>query len=113
MSGSPEESSPYQVVYSELCRERLRELGTKAVAARREAEFAEALRELDRRLRVYPQFGEPYSDLMHDVGQHYRGAVPPLVVWYTVFDDRRLVVVAQAPQFLPNSGFDVSPMKDP
>jgi hypothetical protein len=113
MSESPEDPSAYNVVYSELARARLRELAGGAAAAGRGAEFAAALRELDHRLSVYPQFGEPSSDLIHEVGQHFRGAVPPLVVWYTVFDARRLVVVARAPQLLPNSGFDAAPADNP
>jgi hypothetical protein len=106
MSESPEGSTAYQVVYSEDVRVRLRELGDKATAVGRDAEFVAVLRELDRLLRVYPQFGEPSVDLKHEVGQIYRGTVPPLVVRYAVFEDRRLVVVAGPPHLLPNSGLE-------
>jgi hypothetical protein len=63
------------------------------------------LKELERRLRIYPQFGEPERDLSQEAGQIYNGTVPPLVVGYAVFEDRRLVFVGSAPRLLPNAGF--------
>jgi len=60
---------------------------------------------LDRRLRVYPQFGQPLYDLEHKDGQVWSGVVRPLSVRYMVFADRRLVIVATLPRLLPNSGF--------
>jgi hypothetical protein len=105
MSGSPEGSTTYTVVYSGLVRDRLRELLGRAIAAGRDAEFVAALSELNRRLHVYPQFGEPSVDLKHELGQIWRGTVPPLVVRYAILEERRIVFVAQPPALLPNSGF--------
>ncbi|MFO0846685.1 MAG: hypothetical protein U0797_30675 [Gemmataceae bacterium] len=112
MSESPEGSAPYRVVYSEHVRAQFRRLGDGAIAVGRGEEFVAALRELDRLSRIYPQFGEPTVDLLHEVGQTYRCAVPPLVVRYAVLEERRIVMVAEAPQLLPNSGFDDVPGGD-
>jgi hypothetical protein len=65
--------------------------------------FVAALREFDRRLRVYPQFGEPLIDLAQQSGQVWIGVVRPLAMRYGVFDDRRLVMVAPIPVLLPQS----------
>lgn len=40
--------------------------------------YLAAVREFDRRLRVYPQFGDPLLDLLHESGHLLIGVVPPL-----------------------------------
>lgn len=60
-----------------------------------------ALREFDRRLRVYPQFGDPLSDLLAEAGQVRLGSVPPLAMRYGVLEERRLVLVAAPAVLLP------------
>jgi hypothetical protein len=57
-------------------------------------EFIAALKEFDRRLRIYPQFGEPLVDLKKEPGQVWIGIVRPLAMRYGVFDERRLVIAA-------------------
>jgi hypothetical protein len=52
-----------------------------------------AVTELDRRLHIYPQFGDPIMDLTVEAGQVYLGTVPPLVVRYGIYEERRLVLV--------------------
>ena len=51
------------------------------------------MKELDRLLHVYPQFGEPLMDLTQHSGQVYIGTVPPLMVRYAVLEEMRLVLV--------------------
>jgi hypothetical protein len=65
--------------------------------------FLAALKEFDRRLRLYPQFGEPLIDLTHESGQVWIGIVRPLAMRYGVFDERRVVMVAAIPVLLPKS----------
>jgi len=91
---------PYRVVYSEQVRQRL--LGLADVARNRgdvEA-FIEAVKEFHRRLCLYPQFGEPLSDLKHEVGRIWIGIVRPLVMRYGVLDERRVVTVTRSPVLL-------------
>jgi hypothetical protein len=66
-------------------------------------EFGRALREFHRRLLIYPQFGEPLTDLIHEPGQFWVGFVRPLSMRYGVFDERRIVIVAAIPVLLPKS----------
>lgn len=75
-----------------------------AAAARRRGDgeaFLAALQEFDRRLRVYPQFGDPLVDLLVEVGQVRLGTVPPLAMRYGVIEERRLVMVAALPVLMP------------
>jgi hypothetical protein len=95
----------YKVTYSERVQATLREFSARAAQSGRCATFLAAVKELDRLLHLYPQFGEPLLDLKLDAGQVYTATVPPLVVRYAVFEERRLVFVGSPPQLLPNAGF--------
>jgi len=83
----------------------LRNFAARAKAAGQNDIFVAVLKDLERRLRVYPQFGEPLFDLKQEPGQIYDGTIPPLVVRYVVFEERRLVFVGSPPKLLPNAGF--------
>lgn len=96
---------PYKVVYSEAVQATLRECAARATAAGQRSPFLTAVKELDRLLRLYPQFGEPLFDLKLEAGRLYVGTLPPLVVRYAVFEDQRLVVVGHPLQLLRNAGF--------
>ena len=94
---------PYRVVYAERVRQRLLAL---ADAARQRGDgeaFLKALKEFHRRLGLYPQFGEPLVDLTQESGQVWIGIVRPLAMRYGVFDERRVVIVADIPVLLPKS----------
>jgi hypothetical protein len=93
------------VSYSGAARDTLREFAARAVASGQGPSFAAALKEFDRLLHLYPQFGEPLTDLTLETGQVWRGTVAPLVMRYAIYEERRLVVVAAPPLLLPNSGF--------
>ena len=60
-------------------------------------EYLAALREFDRRLRLYPQFGDPLSDLTNDPGQIRVGIILPLAMRYAVLEERREVSVGALP----------------
>jgi hypothetical protein len=104
MSETPTDPSPYRVVYSERVRNELRTLAAKAASRGLNAQFLGALKELDRRLRVYPQFGEPLRDLKLEPAQLWIACVPPLVVQYVVDEERRLVMIGAPILPLPSSG---------
>jgi len=52
---------------------------------------------------VYPQFGDPLTDLRQEAGQIRLGIVPPLAMRYGVLEDRRQEFVAALPVLLPKS----------
>ena len=105
MSAPGRGAPPYRVVYSELCRERARDLLARAAAQGRLAEVARAVRDLDRRLHWIPlDFGEPFQDLAELGLKEHIGVVTPLVVRYSVDEGRRLVYVAVPFRLLPRAG---------
>jgi hypothetical protein len=91
-SGEP--PAPYSVEYSGLVPQRLRELATEASARGDGPAFAAALKEFDRLLRFYPQFGDPLIDLAVGGGQVRLGIVRPLSMRYGVNEDMRIVFCA-------------------
>ena len=101
MSGTADPPTPYHVSYSGRVRQRLLELASAARARGDGEAFLAALREFDRRLRVYPQFGDPLVDLLAEAGQVRLGVMPPLAMRYGVLEERRVVLVAALPVLLP------------
>jgi hypothetical protein len=104
VSPAATEPVPYRVVYSEQVRQRLLALADVARERGDGEAFAAALKEFHRRLSLYPQFGEPLIELTQEPGQVWLGIVRPLAMRYGVFDDRRVVMVAETPVLLPKSG---------
>lgn len=102
---SESESGPlaYEVEYTPRVRERLREFTAIARSRGDVKEFLAALREIDRRLKVYPQFGEQLYDLKAEPGQVWIGTVRPLSMRYTVYDTLRRVTVGALPTLLPQT----------
>jgi hypothetical protein len=103
VSAAAPEPVPYRVVYSERVRQRLLALADTARERGDGEAFLAALREFDRRLGLYPQFGEPLIDLTQEPGQVWLGFVRPLAMRYGVFDERRVVPVTEVPVLLPIS----------
>ena len=103
MSAAASPPTPYRVEYSERVRQRLLALADMARRRGDGEEFIAALKEFDRRLHIYPQFGEPLVDLKKEPGQVWIGIVRPLAMRYGVFDERRLVITAAIPVLLPKS----------
>ena len=100
MSPGASVPQPYEVSYSGRVRERILELADAARERGDGATFLAALQEFDRRLRVYPQFGDPLADLRQESGQLRIDVVPPLSMRYGVLEERRLVFVAALPVLL-------------
>jgi hypothetical protein len=89
-------------VFSEWARQSIRERAARARGVGQQV--LEAVKEIDRLLRLYPQFGDPLADLAHEVGQSWVGTIRPLVVRYAVYEERRQVIVAVPLLPLPGSG---------
>ena len=94
----------YQVSYSEFVRSELSKLLARAKERGLDVQAHAAARKMDRLLHIYPQFGDPLSDLSLQPGQLRMGTVPPLVVKYALYEDRRLVIVTTPIAPLPHSG---------
>ena len=89
-------------MYSERVRRRIVELGRETALRGDGDAYAAALREFHHRLCVYPQFGDPLIDLTVEPGQMRIGTVPPLVMRYGLYEERRLVLVVALPELLPH-----------
>jgi hypothetical protein len=94
----------YRVSYSELVRTELEKLLTRAKERGLEAQVRAAAREIDRRLHIFPQFGDLLADLSFPSGESRIGTVPPLVVRYALYPEQRLVIVTIPIAPLPHSG---------
>jgi hypothetical protein len=102
---SAESPSPYRVVYSGRVQDELRKLAEAAKAAGQGQRFVAALKEIDWRLHIYPQFGQPLYDLQRKPLRVWVGVVPPLVVRYVLNEAQRVVTVTEPMVLLPRSGF--------
>jgi hypothetical protein len=97
---------PYRVVYSGLVRQELMALMGRAMASGHGPDALAAVREIDNRLRVYPQFGEPLRDL-HMEGQTASAPTPaPLFIEYIVDEPHRAVFVVVPLRAMPHAGFE-------
>jgi hypothetical protein len=98
--------APYRVVYSGLVRQELLALMGRATVAGHGPPALAALKELDHRLHIYPQFGEPLRDL-HLAGQvAYAATLPPLFIEYIIDDPHRAVFVIVPLRAMPHCGFE-------
>lgn len=100
---STDAPQPYQVSPSGRVSERLRELAAEARARGDGPAFLAALQEFYRRLRIYPQFGDPLIDLKQENGQIRIGVVLPLVMRYAVYEELRQVFVTALPVLMPKA----------
>ena len=90
--------------YSGRVRDGLRDLIVRAAAVGLGPDVLAAIRGIDTRLRIYPQFGQPLRDLSAVPAQLWVGVIPPLVVQYVLDESRRQVMVVHPITPLPNSG---------
>jgi hypothetical protein len=95
------EPQPYHVVYSVLAQTALYDLCQTAKARGYGADALRALKTIDERLKVYPQFGEPIRNYAALGVTEYRGHVWQITFTYAVDEQRRLVHVAAAPKAMP------------
>ena len=104
MSDPAEPPIPYRVVYSQRVRIAFRELHGRAEARGLGRQVLEAAKEIDARLRIYPQFGQPLRDLATVGETVWVGIVEPLVVQYVIDDDKHVVFVVAPLRVLPHLG---------
>jgi hypothetical protein len=106
MSESPDSPEPYQVSYSGRVRNEHRGLITRAKDRGPAPQVIAAVKEIDKLLRIYPQFGQPLRDLKLESAQLWIGVVSPLVVHYVLDEEWRAVMVVKPIQYAPHSGLD-------
>lgn len=97
---------PYRVSYSGRVRDELKDLIARAKARGLAKQVLAAVKGIDERLRIYPQFGQPLRDLKLEPAQVWIGVVEPLVVHYVLDEARRVVMVAVPFLPLPGSGLE-------
>jgi hypothetical protein len=105
MSDATTDPADYRVSYSGRVREELTKLIDRAREAGHGPEVLAALKSIDHRLRVYPQFGQPLRDLKLEPVRVWVACVPPLTVQYVLDEERRQVSVVVPIVPLPKSGF--------
>ena len=101
MSESLSSPIPYEVICSEKVRQELLSFSEKAQEQGLGPEYLAGLQEFERRLRIYPQFGDPLTDLNLKPAQLCIGVVWPLILRYSLDEARRLVMVVAPFLLLP------------
>jgi hypothetical protein len=104
MTESSSKPAPYRVSYSRHVREELRSLVSRANQRGLGPQVLAAVRTIDERLRIYPQFGQPLYDLKLEPAQLWIATVPPVVVKYVFDEERRQVMIVAPFEQLPRSG---------
>ena len=104
MSESLPSPTLYQVNCSERVRQELHSFTNAALEHGFGPEYLAGLKEIGRRLRIYPQFGEPLADLQLKPAQLWIGAVWPLVLRYTLDEERHLIWVVASFLLVPSHG---------
>lgn len=105
MIDPPADFTTYDVSYSGRVQDELATMIARAKVRGSHSALLSAARTIDYRLHIYPQFGQPLWDLTAQSGQVWIGVVPPLVVRYVVFEERRQVNVVEPMDTLPRSGY--------
>jgi len=82
----------------------LRDLVLRAREVGQGEQVLAAIREIDSRLQIYPQFGQPLRDLSAESAQLWIGVVSPLVVQYVLDEAHRQVMIVHPLMALPRSG---------
>jgi len=75
---SDEKPTPYELHMSAWVSEQIYDLARITKLRGDGQAFLLALLEFDRRLRIYPQFGDPLTDLKGEVGHVRIGIITPL-----------------------------------
>jgi hypothetical protein len=100
----PDHPIRYHVSYSGRVREELKALVARARALGLGPQVIAAVKEIDRLLHIYPQFGQPLRDLSFEPAQLWIGVVEPLTVRYVLDEERHAVMVVVPFLPLPSSG---------
>ena len=103
MSDADDPPIRYSVSCSRRVTDEFRRLLAQASERGMKTKLQSALAEINRRLAIYPQFGQPISDLNKKPLQIWIGVVAPLVVRYVLDDDNKRIFVGTPMQLLPKS----------
>lgn len=103
MNDPPGELELYRVSYSRV-RESAKQLLVRARQLGMGVRARASIDEIDRRLHIYPQFGQPLRDAASGQAQLWIGVVAPLVVHYIINEARREVLIVLPIMALPHSG---------
>ena len=93
--------SRYHVVYSKQVTSHFEKLVNLALSQSKRKALLQAAKEIDHRLGIYPQFGEPLRTVRRNSSQMWLGIVHPLVVHYSIHEDIRQVWVVVPMLLLP------------
>lgn len=96
-----EPAVPYHLSYSPRVIQAFATLVTGITDPNLQKQVVVAAKDMDYRLRTYPQFGEPLRDLSLEGLCQWIGAVPPLVVQYVIDEVRRQVFVGLPISLMP------------
>jgi hypothetical protein len=105
MADPPDGFAPYDLIFSGRVLDVFAAMVARAKVHGHEQPLFVAAKTIDYRLRVYPQFGEPFRDLDVESGQECIAIVSPLIVQYVIYEERRLVCVVKPMTPLPRSGY--------
>ena len=100
MSSPSNDPEPYDVVYSEAAKDSLARLVALARSRGLGAEAIQAVKEINDRLQLYPQFGEPVRDYEAIGITGYLGHIWQISFTYGVDEERRIVYLIRPPRAL-------------
>ena len=92
---------PYAVSYSRRVRESFTEMVLRISDPVLLNWIFDSAKKLERRLQVYPHFGQPLRDLSIQNTTVWYGIIDPLMVQYVIDEDRRQVMVGVPFRLLP------------
>lgn len=92
---------PYAVSYSQRVRESFTEMARRITNTYLLNWVYDSAKKIERRLQVYPQFGQPLRDLSVPNATLWYGIIEPLMVQYVIDQDRRQVMVTVPFRLLP------------
>ncbi len=104
-TGTTPSPVPYRVIISGRVNAELRGLIQRAQAAGFTWQLLAALKDLQRILSIYPQYGDPLRNLATPGETVYAAAFPPLYVEYIIDEPTRSVFIVIPIKALPNAGF--------
>jgi hypothetical protein len=108
LNGIAPSPEPYRVETAVVVDRAMEALQDRAAAAGFEQEFLDALAQIFRILRTYPQYGEPLRELRQhgqSVYVTFAFTIHPLFVEYVLDEANRRVFIVEPFKVMPHSGF--------
>jgi hypothetical protein len=105
-SGTTPSPIPYRFISSGRVNAELRRLIQRAQGAGFGPQVLTALKDLQRILSIYPQYGDPLRNLVMPGEAVYAAAFPPLYIEYIIDEPNRSVFIVIPIKALPKAGFE-------